>query len=56
MVGRALRRGRIATALSLWQWRDLANGSRTGLHVLVAGSSDVQFLGTVPPDQHELEF
>ena len=55
-IGRALNAGRVGTALSLWQWLDLTDGRRTGLHILVAGSKNVEFFGTVPPDDGEIPF
>jgi hypothetical protein len=36
IVGRMLGEGRLAVAMSLWQWRDLESGQRIGLHVLLS--------------------
>jgi hypothetical protein len=40
-VARLLREGRLKVAISLWQWRDLDSGKRTGLHILLSVSDRV---------------
>ena len=44
-LGARLAAGRIRTVRSVWQWRDLRSGRRTGLHMLVTPTSDVTFAG-----------
>lgn len=42
-IGAALRDGRVAAVRSVWQWRDLSTGERTGLHVLVSATDRLVF-------------
>ena len=40
-IGARLAAGRIGVVRSIWQWRDLASGRRTGLHILISASRNV---------------
>lgn len=42
-VGARLRAGRVARVDSLWQWRDLRSGRRTGMHLLISATPRVEF-------------
>ena len=44
-VGARLAAGRIKATRSIWEWRDMRSGRRTGLHVLLAATSEVEFAG-----------
>ncbi len=46
-IGEMLSNGRVGTVLSAWEWRNLRNGDRIGLHVLVSRSRRVRFLDPV---------
>ncbi len=41
-IGARIAAGRIGVVRSIWQWRDLASGRRTGLHILVSASRNVE--------------
>ena len=42
-IGEMLARDRVRTVRSAWEWRDLSDGKRFGLHVLVSRSERVRF-------------
>jgi hypothetical protein len=44
-IGRRLAAGRIAAVHSVWQWRDMRTGLRTGLHILISRTEAVTFMG-----------
>lgn len=46
-VGRMLRARTLKTAISLWQWRDLTDGERIGLHFLLSATEHIEVIDGV---------
>lgn len=42
LIGRRLRRGRVARVISIWEWKQAGSGERVGLEILIAPDSPIE--------------